>query len=74
VEVGLTVGRAGQFDVVVDSVVVASREGGFLKRLVGGGWPCAETVIATLRQQAAMTTSEQTHGLSPRPTPLGDCP
>lgn len=38
-------GKLGQFDVVVDGEVVASRGGSMLRRLLGGGWPDPEEVI-----------------------------
>jgi hypothetical protein len=38
----------GQYDVVADGQVVASRKRGFL-RLLGGGWPTADDVVAGLR-------------------------
>jgi hypothetical protein len=45
----LTVGGGGQFDVVADGEVIASRGGGFLTRFLGGGWPDENAVIAALR-------------------------
>ncbi|MBL8755816.1 MAG: hypothetical protein JNK15_21140 [Planctomycetes bacterium] len=39
-------GAPGQFDVVVDGQVVASRGGNVLTRLLGGGWPDPEDVVA----------------------------
>jgi hypothetical protein len=39
-------GKLGQFDVVVDGEVVASRNGGMMKRLLGGGWPDPAEVVA----------------------------
>ena len=32
-------------------MVIASREGGFFKKLLGGGWPPASDVIAELRKR-----------------------
>lgn len=50
-------GKLGQFDVVVDGKVIASRGGSVLtKMLGGGGWPDPEQVIAkiaALQQQKA---------------------
>ncbi len=46
-------GKPGQFDVVLDGAVIASRSGGLLTRLVGGGWPDESAVIdAIARRQA----------------------
>ncbi len=42
-------GASGQFDVVADGKTVASREGNFLTRLVGGGWPDPDDVVRALR-------------------------
>lgn len=43
------VGSLGQFDVVVDGQVIASRGGtSLLKRLLGGGFPDAEDVLAKI--------------------------
>jgi hypothetical protein len=41
-------GGLGQFDVLVDGEVVASRGGSMLKRVLGGGWPDPEEVIAKI--------------------------
>ena len=49
VDTELEVGRTGQFDVLVDGDVIASREAGFLTRLLGGGWPDPATVVAAVR-------------------------
>ena len=38
-------GKPGQFDVLVDGELVASRGGSMLKRLLGGGWPDPAEVI-----------------------------
>jgi hypothetical protein len=54
VHVNLQHGDPGQFDVVVDGEVVASRKTGFLQLLLGSGWPRAADVIAAIgRKQAA---------------------
>lgn len=42
-------GSAGQFDVVADGEVIASKKGGLLAGLFGGGWPDPDAVIAALR-------------------------
>jgi len=49
-------GKLGQFDVVVDGKVIASRGGNMLSKMLGGGWPDPEDVIAkitVLQQQKA---------------------
>ena len=43
-------GKLGQFDVVVDGKVVASRGGNVFTKLVGGGWPDPEDVIAKIEE------------------------
>ena len=43
-------GRPGQFDVVVDGEVIASRGGNLLQRVFGGGWPDPEDVVAKIEQ------------------------
>ena len=42
-------GHAGQFDVFLGDEKIASRGGGLLQRLMGGGWPEADAVIAAIR-------------------------
>ena len=44
-------GSLGQFDVVVDGEVIARRKPGLLARLLGGGWPEPEAVIAAIEQR-----------------------
>lgn len=46
-------GARGQFDVVVDGETVASRERGLLTRLMGGGWPDPEDVVAAVERRLA---------------------
>lgn len=41
-------GRLGQFDVVVDGQTIASRGGNVFTKLIGGGWPDPEDVIAKI--------------------------
>ena len=41
-------GKTGQFDVVVDGKVIASRGGNLLSKMLGGGWPDPEQVIAAI--------------------------
>ena len=43
-------GKPGQFDVVVDGKVIASRGGSMLKKLLGGGWPDPEEVVAMIAE------------------------
>jgi hypothetical protein len=47
------VGKSGQYDIVVDGQVVASREGNLLTRLMGGGWPEPGDVLATIEKRVA---------------------
>lgn len=46
-------GKRGQFEVFLGDEVVAGREKGFLTRLLGGGWPDPEDVVATLGKRLA---------------------
>lgn len=46
-------GRSGQYDVMVDGQVVASREGGILTRLMGGGWPEPSDVLSAIEKRVA---------------------
>ena len=41
-------GKLGQFDVIVDGQVVASRGGGMLTKLLGGGFPDPDDVVAKI--------------------------
>jgi hypothetical protein len=36
---------------LIDGEVVAGRDKGFLKRLLGGGWPDPEAVVAELKKR-----------------------
>ena len=47
------VGSRGQFEVQVDGETVATRGGGFLGKLFGGGWPKAADVVAAVRAKTA---------------------
>lgn len=38
---------------VADGETIASRQGGLLTRLLGGGWPDPDDVIAALEQRLA---------------------
>jgi len=42
------IGKLGQFDVVVDGQVIASRGGTTWQKMIGGGWPDPEDVIAKI--------------------------
>ena len=42
------IGKLGQFDVLVDGKVIASRGGNMLQKVLGGGWPDPEDVIAQI--------------------------
>ena len=42
-----------QFDVLVDDEVVATREGGLLRRLLTGGWPDPDEVVELVRARLA---------------------
>ena len=44
-------GRSGQYEIVVDGETIASRKGGFVKRLLGGGWPDNEDILNKLQQR-----------------------
>jgi hypothetical protein len=43
-------GELGQFDVVVDGKVVASRRRSVLASLLGGGWPTADEVLQAIER------------------------
>ncbi|MFC1706915.1 hypothetical protein ACFL59_08875 [Planctomycetota bacterium] len=47
----MVTGGRGQFDVLAEGNVVASRSGGFFTRLLGGGWPEEDAVLADLEQR-----------------------
>ena len=47
--VGLRGGRLGQFDVLVDGRIVASRKGGLLAKLVRRPWPDDESLVDAVR-------------------------
>jgi len=50
IPVKLERGSPGQFDVVVDGKVVASRNGNLVRKIFGGGWPNHEAVVAAIEQ------------------------
>lgn len=47
----LDVGARGQFDVLVDGVVIASRHKGLLTRILGGGWPDVGDVVEKVKER-----------------------
>ena len=47
----MTPGRSGQYDVIVDGEVIAAREQGVLKRLLGGGWPDNEEILSEVQRR-----------------------
>jgi hypothetical protein len=51
--VDLEKGRQGQFDVVVDGRVVASRRGGLIAKLVNRPFPSGESVVEAVRTALA---------------------
>jgi hypothetical protein len=46
-------GELGQFDVVVDGEVVASRRRSVLGALFGAGWPTADEVLRAIESRRA---------------------
>ncbi len=44
-------GKLGQFDVTADGELIVSRARSLLRRLLGGGWPDPDAVVAALRQR-----------------------
>ena len=52
----MEVGARGQFDVLVDDVLVASRATGFMARLLGGGWPDENEVVEAVRSRQRGST------------------
>jgi hypothetical protein len=55
----MTPGRSGQYEVRVDGEVIAARERGFLKRLLGGGWPDHEDILRKIQQRDDKRRSTQ---------------
>jgi hypothetical protein len=51
--VELQVGKTGQFDVLADGEVVATKGSGLWAKLLGGGWPDEEDVVGKLRARLA---------------------
>lgn len=51
-EVEIEKGSSGQFDVLADGELVASRDGGFIAKLLGGGWPDPHEVVNALHRRA----------------------
>lgn len=50
-------GKSGQFDVLLDGTLIAKRGGGFLTRLLGGGWPDEAEVVAKIQSSQGGTGS-----------------
>lgn len=44
-------GVAGQFDVLADDELVASKDPSFLKAIFGGGWPDEDEIVAALEKR-----------------------
>ena len=59
IEVPLIEGKTGQFDVIVDGEVIASRDGGFFNKLFRKGWPAPEDVVHVLEQRLAAIRARQ---------------
>jgi predicted Rdx family selenoprotein len=47
----MTPGRSGQYEVLVDGEVIATRTRGFWQRLVGGGWPDHEAILSDMQRR-----------------------
>ena len=54
-DAALEVGNPGQFDVLADGQVIATRGGGVLARLFGGGWPEPARVVEALRARSGVS-------------------
>lgn len=52
VEAKLTSGPLGEFDVIADGTLIASRRSGLLNHLTYRGWPDEDAVLARLRERA----------------------
>jgi predicted Rdx family selenoprotein len=48
-EVELTPGRWGQFEILVDGAVVASRKSGLIAKLIKRPWPDPDEVVTAVR-------------------------
>lgn len=48
-----TPGKRGQFDVLADGKVVATRGGNFLTRSFGAGYPDPETILKSLEARGS---------------------
>jgi hypothetical protein len=56
----MTPGRNGQYDVIVDGELIATREQGFVKRLLGGGWPDNKEILSEIqRRHEGRRTAQQ---------------
>ena len=60
-------GQFGQFDVMADGALVASRGGGWLSRALGGGWPDDDRVVSDLKRRGGAPID----GESTRPRSTG---
>ena len=59
-QAAMTPGKIGQYDVLLDGEVIASRERGLLKRLLGGGWPDPEAIVDEIqRRHEGRRTTQQ---------------
>lgn len=52
VEPTLVPGKTGQFDVIVDGKIVATRGGNWFTRSLGAGYPDLEAIVRQLEQSA----------------------
>lgn len=50
-EVEFERGRAGQFDVLADGELVASKDEGFLAKFFGGGWPDEDEIVTAIAKR-----------------------
>jgi hypothetical protein len=53
--VELVKGRTGQFEVIANGRVVASRKGGLLAKILNRPWPVEDDVVAALREATQQT-------------------
>ena len=51
-EVEIRKGSPGQFDVLADGELVASKKKSFLSHFTGGGWPDPAEVVAALHKRS----------------------
>ena len=50
-------GRRGQFDVLVDGRVVATRKGGLVAKFTRRPWPDPDQVVAAVREATVQSSS-----------------